>query len=208
MTPALVLAATMTIVALGDSTTAGTPAFASPIEAPPRGEGNPESQFSHWMTKGRPGWTVLNRGVNGERADQIRARFARDVEAAKPSVVIILAGVNDAYQGRPTEATKLDLLWMYRRAKTLGIVPVAATVLPFTLATPAQSERIERLNTWIRDVAVKEDIPFCDTARAAADPRDPRRLKGSPDGLHPDVPTYRAVGEALVRTLVSARARR
>lgn len=204
MTPALVLAATMTIVGLGDSTTAGTPAFASPVEYPPVGRGNPESQYSYWVMKARPEWTVLNRGVNGERTDHIRARFARDVEAEKPNVVIILAGVNDAYQGRPIEATKRDLMWMYRRAKTLGIVPVAATVLPFSRATPAQSERIERLNQWIREAAAREKIPFCDTARAASDPKDPRRLKASPDGLHPDAATYRAVGEALVKTLTEA----
>lgn len=201
MTPALVLAATMTIVALGDSTTAGTPAFASPLEAPPDGAGNPESQYGYWLAKARPGWTVLNRGVNGERADEIRARFARDVEAAKPGAVIILAGVNDAYQGRPVPETELDLRWMYRRAKALGIVPVAATVLPFTRATPAQNERIARLNAWIRKTAAEEKIPFCDTARAAADPKDARRLKASPDGLHPDVATYRAVGEALAAAL-------
>src|SRR5687768_8723006 len=35
------------IVALGDSTTAGTPAFRSPVEAPPNGDGNKESQFAH-----------------------------------------------------------------------------------------------------------------------------------------------------------------
>lgn len=204
MTPALVLAATMTIVALGDSTTAGTPAFASPLESPPAGAGNRESQYAHWMMKARPEWTVLNRGINGERADQIRARFARDVEAARPRFAIILAGVNDAYQGRPLEATKLDLLWMYRRAKALGIVPVAATALPFTRATPAQSERLERLNAWIHAAALREKIPFCDTALAAADPKHPRKLKASPDGLHPDAATYRAVGEALVKTLTEA----
>lgn len=201
MTPALALVATMTIVGLGDSTTAGTPAFASPVEMPPAGAGNPESQYEYWMMKARPGWTVLNRGVNGERSDQIRARFAREVEAAKPKVVIILAGVNDIYQGRPAKATESDLLWMYRRAKALGIAPVAATVLPFTRAAPEQSERIERLNRWIRETAAKEEIRFCDTARAAADPKEPRRLKTSPDGLHPDAATYRAVGEALVRCL-------
>ena len=36
----------ITIVALGDSTTAGTPAFKSPIEAPPNGSGNVESQYA------------------------------------------------------------------------------------------------------------------------------------------------------------------
>jgi acyl-CoA thioesterase-1 len=190
MTPAIVLAATMTIVALGDSTTKGTPGPTS---------------YADRMREARPGWTIFARGVDGERSDQIRARFERDVEAAKPDYVIILAGVNDAYQGRPTESTKLDLMWMYRRAKAIGAVPVAATILPFSAATPDQSLRIERLNAWIRGAASRERIPFCDTARAAADPKDPRKLKGSPDGLHPDEKTYREVGDALVRTLTEAR---
>jgi lysophospholipase L1-like esterase len=188
-------------VALGDSTTAGTPLFASPLEAPPDGRGDEKSQYAYWLMRARPEWRVLNRGVNGERADEIRERFSRDVEASTPSVVIILAGVNDAYQGRPPEETEADLLWMYRRAKALGIVPVAATVLPFSRATEEQSRRLETLNAWIRATAKAEAIPFCDTARAAADPKDPRRLKGSPDGLHPDVAGYRAVGEALAKTL-------
>jgi lysophospholipase L1-like esterase len=196
-------ASTITIVALGDSTTAGTPGFRSPLEAPPDGAGNPESQFSYWMMKKRPKWRVLNRGVNGERADEIRARFARDVEAEKPRVVIILAGVNDAYQGRPAEETEADLEWMYARASALGIAPVAATVLPFTRATEEQAFRIETLNAWIRRRAKAGGFALCDTAKAAADPNNPRALKASPDGLHPDPATYRAVGEALVRAIGS-----
>jgi acyl-CoA thioesterase-1 len=180
----------MTVVALGDSTTAGTPG---------------KTTFADRMMEVRPGWTVLARGVNGERSDEVRERFATDVEPAKPAYVIILAGVNDVYQGRPAEATERDLMWMYRRAKAIGSVPVAATILPFSAATPDQSARIERLNAWIRNAASRERILFCDTARAAADPKDPRRLKGSPDGLHPDVETYRAVGDALVTTLTEAR---
>ena len=78
-----------TIVALGDSTTAGTPAFRSPIEAPPDGAGNVESQYAYWLMQTHPDWRVLNRGVNGERSDQIRARFARDVVAATPAAVVI-----------------------------------------------------------------------------------------------------------------------
>ena len=73
----------MTVIALGDSTTAGTPAFKSPLEAPPDGAGNVESQYMHWLMKIHPAWRVLNRGVNGERSDQIRARFARDVIAER-----------------------------------------------------------------------------------------------------------------------------
>ena len=189
------------VVALGDSTTAGTPAFLSPLEAPPEGRGDPKSQYAYWLRRARPKYEVLNRGVNGERADQIRARFARDVEAVRPRAVIVLAGVNDVYQGRALEDAEADLRWMYRRAKELGIVPVAATVLPFDRATAEQDARLAALNAWIRAAAKAEKIPFCDAAAAVADPKDPSRLKGSPDGLHPDVAGYRALGEALAKEL-------
>jgi len=41
--------APVVIVAMGDSTTAGTPAFKSPIEAPPDGSGNEQSQYAYWL---------------------------------------------------------------------------------------------------------------------------------------------------------------
>lgn len=189
------------VVALGDSTTAGTPGFRSPLEAPPAGRGNARSQYGYWLAKALPGWRVLNRGVNGQAADEIRARFERDVAASRPRAVVILAGVNDVYRGRPLAQTQRDLLAMYHRAERLRIRVVAATVLPFDRATPAQAARIAALNDWIRETARLERLVLCDTAAAAADPRNPRRLKGSPDGLHPDVATYRAVGEAVAACL-------
>lgn len=187
----------LTIVALGDSTTAGTPYFLSPLEAPPAGLGNPAGQYSHWLMKARPGWRVLNRGINGERSDEIRARFERDVVAAKPRYVVILAGVNDAYQGLPEKTTRENLLWMYRRAKSAGIIPVAASIPPFSAASAAQARRIRSLNAWIARHARNEGLAFCDLHKAAADPGNPDRLKGSPDGLHPDVDGYRVMAEAL-----------
>ena len=86
-----------TIVALGDSTTAGTPGFQSPVEVPPEGQGNPESQFAYWLMRAHPDWQVLNRGVNGERTDQISARFERDVLPAQPDAVVIIAGTAVVY---------------------------------------------------------------------------------------------------------------
>src|SRR5437773_2662090 len=103
------------IVGLGDSTTAGTPAFRSPLEAPPHGAGNPESQYAYWMMRAHPEWTVLN--------------------------------------------------------------------------------------TSIESIAKVLDIPFADTHVAVADPNALQRLRGSPDGLHPDVEGYRRMGEALTRTI-------
>jgi len=49
----------VTIVCLGDSTTAGTPLFKSPIETPPDGHGDEQSQFAYWIRQAHPDWIVL-----------------------------------------------------------------------------------------------------------------------------------------------------
>src|SRR5207302_9404082 len=96
---ALMSVRTWVIVGLGDSTTAGTPGFRSPLEAPPNGEGNPESQYAFWMMRSHPEWTVLNRGVNGQTAEEVRARPPRDGLGAGPDAAMILGGLNDIFAG-------------------------------------------------------------------------------------------------------------
>ena len=187
-----------TIVALGDSTTAGTPAFLSPVEAPPDGRGNVESQFAYWLMKARPDWTVVNRGVNGERSDQIRDRFDRDVLLARPALVIVIAGVNDVYQGRSAESVRRNLREIYERAANAHVTVVAGSIIPYNTASPDQNARMREINAWIRRIADQEPgIWFCDTRGAVAAPANPDLLASSPDGLHPDVAGYRRMAEAL-----------
>lgn len=188
----------ITIVALGDSTTAGTPQFKSPIEAPPNGAGNQESQFAYWLMQRHPAWTVLNRGVNGERTDEIAARFDRDVVRAKPAVVIILAGVNDVYQGRTVAYVTSQLRAMYDRAAAAGIPVVAGSIVPYNTATDEQNATMREINKWIAAEAARDPrIEFADTRAAAAAQGQPDKLSGSPDGLHPDVAGYRKMADAL-----------
>ena len=191
----------VTIVGLGDSTTAGTPGFRSPLEAPPNGEGNPESQYAFWMMRSHPDWIVLNRGVNGETAEEVRARLLRDALGARPAYVIVLAGVNDIFAGQRPETVERHLAAMYADILDAGVVPVAATVLPYNSATVSASGDILTLNAWIENLTKVLGILFCDTHAAVADPADSNRLRGTPDGLHPDVAGYRAMGEVLARTI-------
>jgi lysophospholipase L1-like esterase len=186
------------IVALGDSTTAGTPQFQSPLEAPPDGAGVVESQFAYWLMQWHPDWTVLNRGVNGERSDEIAARFDRDVLATRPSAVIIIAGVNDVYQGRSVSHVTAQLRGLYDRAAAAGIPVVAGTIVPFNTATADQNARMHEINAWIATEAARSaHVFFADTRAGAAAPEDPDRLSGSPDDLHPDVDGYRGMANAL-----------
>ena len=186
------------IVALGDSTTAGTPGFSSPLETPPDGSGDPESQYAYWLMRGNPDWRVLNRGVNGERTDQIGRRFNRDVVRARADVVIVVAGVNDIYQGRTAESVQAGLLAIYRSARDATIPAVAGSILPYNTATPEQNARMRAVNTWIRDVGSRETgAVFCDTRAAVAMPGWPDLLASTPDDIHPSPAGYRLMAVAL-----------
>lgn len=190
------------IVAMGDSTTAGTPGWKSPLEAPPDGAGDQTSQYAYWLMRAHPEWEVLNRGVNGERSDQIHARFERDVIGAKPAVVVIIAGVNDVYQGRQASFVTRELRAMYDRAREAGIRVVAGTIIPYNSATPDQNARMHEINRWIRQQAEADpNIDFVDTRAAAAASNDQDRLFESPDGLHPSAEGYRRMAEAVRRVL-------
>ena len=195
----MLLMALITIVALGDSTTAGTPAFKSPIEAPPDGSGNVESQYAHWLMQAHADWQVLNRGVNGERSGEIRARFARDVVAAAPEVVVIIAGVNDVYQGRTAAAVERELEAMYEAARAARMAIVAGSIIPYNTATAGQNERMHAVNDWIRGYVASHgtDMVFCDTRAAVAAPGQPDRLVSSPDDLHPSPEGYKLMADAL-----------
>jgi lysophospholipase L1-like esterase len=186
------------IVGMGDSTTAGTPGWKSRIEAPPDGEGDETSQYAYWLMQAHPEWTLVNQGVNGERSDQIRARFARDVLDVNPRAVVIIAGVNDVYQGRPASHVVEQLRAMYDGAKAAGIVVVAGSIIPYNTATPDQNARMREINGWIRATAEADpQIHFVDTRAAAASPGDLDRLFESPDDLHPSPAGYRRMADAI-----------
>lgn len=188
----------ITIVAMGDSTTAGTPGWKSRVEAPPDGAGDETSQYAWWLMQARPDWDVVNQGVNGERSDQILARFDRDVLARRPRVVVIIAGVNDVYQGRPAAHVIEQLAAMYDRARRAGIRVVAGTIIPYDTATPDQNARMRAVNEWIRTTAAADpSIAYVDTRAAAAAAGDPDRLVESPDGLHPSPAGYRRMADAI-----------
>ena len=79
-------------------------------------QGTRTSQYAYWLMQAHPEWMVLNHGVNGERSDQIRGRFERDVVDLAPQAVVVIAGVNDVYQGREAQHVIEQLIAMYERA--------------------------------------------------------------------------------------------
>jgi lysophospholipase L1-like esterase len=193
---------THVIVAMGDSTTAGTPGWQSPLEAPPCGAGDETSQYAYWLMKAHPEWSVLNRGVNGERSDQILARFDRDVIDARPDAVVVIAGVNDVYQGRSPSHAVEQLSEMYARAHHAGILVLAGTIVPYNTATPEQNARMQAINSWIQERSASCPwLAVVDTRAAVAAPGSPDLLDETPDQLHPSASGYQKMADAIRRVL-------
>jgi acyl-CoA thioesterase I len=83
------------IVAIGSSSTAGAGASALEMSYPSRLQAELQALMPHVPV------TVVNRGVNGEEAREMLARFERDVFAEKPDLVIWQVGSNSVLRDRP-----------------------------------------------------------------------------------------------------------
>ncbi len=194
-------ASSLTIVGLGDSTTAGTPEFFSPRERPPDGQGNEQSQYAYWIIKRHPDWKVLNRGVRGQRTDQMLRRFNWDVPPHKPDIVVVLGGVNDINQGKELASIQNNLQQIYELSLQEKARVLACTILPLDILPPEQKEKVREMNEWVRSYAASHHLGFCDTYKALEDPTRPGFLRGTRDDIHPDVEGYKLMGEAIAKAI-------
>src|SRR4029453_12240011 len=85
----------LTIVAIGSSSTFGLGATSPAMSYP----NQPAVELRALLPS--TSITVINRGVNGETAEQMLARFDRDVFAAHPDLVLWQVGSNEGLPGRP-----------------------------------------------------------------------------------------------------------
>lgn len=138
---------TDTIVCMGDSVTYGYPAGGA-------------SAYPYVLQQCLPTYTVTNKGINGDRTDQMRARFQTDVLSVNPKYVIIWGGENDIAQNK----VEADISWvttnlgaMYSAAQVAGIKVIAVTIIPmkgWVGYTPLRAQRINEINAWIKSQPV------------------------------------------------------
>jgi acyl-CoA thioesterase I len=130
------------IVALGSSSTAGTGASSSASSYPSRLEVELRARFPHLAI------TVLNRGVVGEEAPQMVARFDQAVVAEKPDLVIWQVGTNallhDVSVGSVTETVRQGV----DRLKALGVdvIVIDPQFAPRVIAKPDSERMVDGLS--------------------------------------------------------------
>src|SRR5262249_18953431 len=131
---------------------------------------------------------------------------ARDVVSVAPRAVIVIAGVNDIYQGRSAAAVERELEAVYFAARVARIPVVAGSIVPYNTAGDDANARMHEVNAWICGYAAAHPrgVIFCDTRAAVAAADAPDRLACSPDDLHPSPDGYKRMASALERAVSRA----
>ncbi|WP_396168237.1 SGNH/GDSL hydrolase family protein [Flavobacterium sp.] len=139
----------------------------------------------------------VNRGISGQTTPQMLVRFRADVITLKPSLVVIMAGVNDIAGNTGPSTLKMmadNIFSMAELAKANQIKVILCSVLPaydFSWnkgSFPAQ--KIAILNAMIKNYADANKILYLDYYSAMVDERNGMKAQYSEDGVHPNKAGY------------------
>lgn len=205
------------IIMFGDSTTAERPGAVAKV-------------YADRVREALPGigstLSVHNAGVPSNTTRDARGRFARDVLAHKPRVVVIQFGINDAavdvWKQPPATAPRVpladyeqNLRWMVTTLRERQAKPVLMTTNP-TRWTPKLRELygrppyrpqeadgfdaplLARYNEAVRSLAAELAVPLVDVHHAFIS-KDAETLLL--DGLHPNDAGHQLIAELLVPIL-------
>lgn len=103
--------------------------------------------------------SFFNRGVGGERLDQMDARWATDMTplAGRSKYAVIQGGINDISGTRTLADMQTSINSMVSKATTDGMLPVVCTCTAFAAAAadPTKETLRQSLNSWIRSTFVR-----------------------------------------------------
>ncbi|MGQ0664599.1 MAG: SGNH/GDSL hydrolase family protein [Pseudomonadota bacterium] len=186
------------ILAIGSSSTAGFGASSRRQTYP--------SQLEAELVRRYPKSRIdmVNKGIGGESTADMLARFARDVIAHKPDLVIWQTGANDILRNRDLETFRRSIGEGLRQLRDANIaaILIGPQYAPRVIAAPPHSDFV----TAMRDLARSAGASFLDLFAAMKSWQDSGRLDWpqmlSPDRLHLSDTMYHCVAE-LVATLIA-----
>jgi lysophospholipase L1-like esterase len=193
----------LTIVAIGSSSTAGAGASSLDATYPSRLAVELRAQF--------PGRdiTVLNRGVNGEETTNMIARFAADVIAAHPQLVLWQIGTNSVLRDHPLSPHSVQLHDGIERLKAAGadVVLIDPQFAPAVLAKSETQGMLEQIAL----AAKQEDVDLFQRFAVMRNWHDAQHLSFnafvSPDHLHMNDWSYACIAKLLGKAIAEAATR-
>ena len=198
-------------LAFGDSLTAGEvslplfgPALVEPSKAYP-------FQLQGRLRQAYPAQliTVANAGVPGEAATRAFSRFASQLAAVQPEVVLLMQGTIDL--GEPiASAAAAAVEEMVAEAQRRGVDPVLATIPPIRPAFGREepASRVPGYNSIIRSIAAARAIPLVDVFAVVSQGNCATSLSISfpcigNDDLHLTAEGYELVADAFFDVIVA-----
>ena len=193
----------LTIVAIGSSSTAGAGASSPDATYPSRLAVELRTRF--------PGRdiTVLNRGVNGEETNNMMARFAADVLAAHPQLVLWQIGTNSVLRDHPLNPHAVQLLDGIEQLKAAGadVVLIDPQFAPAVLAKSETQGMVEQIAL----AAKQEDVGLFQRFAVMREWHDVQHLSFdtfvSPDHLHMNDWSYACLAKLLGGAIAEAATR-
>jgi lysophospholipase L1-like esterase len=193
----------LTIVAIGSSSTTGVGATSPAASYPGRLAVELKQLF--------PGReiTVLNRGVNGEVTDQMMARFAVDVIAARPDLVLWQVGTNSVLRDQPLKPHSVLLREGIAELKAAG-ADVVLMNMQFAPQVIAKQEA-DGMEDQIALAAKQASVDLFDRFAIMRNWHDVQHLPFdaflSPDKLHMNDWSYACVAKLLATAIGDAATR-
>jgi lysophospholipase L1-like esterase len=198
----------ITIVAVGSSSTFGAGASSAGASYPSRLAVELKARFPNDSI------SVINRGVNGEEARDMLARFADGVVKVKPDLVLWQLGTNSVLRDHPLEIMTTSILDGVRQLRAIGadIVMIDPQYTPRYIAKPDAEQMVD----LIAATAKAADVDLIDRFQVMRYWHDAEHMNFSefsaPDQLHMNDWSYAclakliagSIAEAATRTIASA----
>ena len=150
----------------------------------------------------------IDRGISGQTSPQMLLRFRQDVINLKPTVVIILAGINDIAENTGPIALEDvfgNIVSMAQLAEENKIKLILSSVLPaydfpwHPGLKPA--EKIVKLNSMIKSYCQENNIAYVDYYADMVDERKGLDKRFTDDGVHPTIAGYKIMESLIERAI-------
>jgi acyl-CoA thioesterase I len=188
------------IVAVGSSSTAGAGASSPSASYPAQLEAELKTRY--------PGIaiTVLNRGVNGEDAKQMLARFEETVLAEKPDLVIWQVGTNAVLRDHALDGETPLIREGIRRLKAAqaDIVLMDPQYAPKVIVKPDVAGMVDLIGAAAHDEKIGVFHRFAVMQHWSTVERIGFDQLLSPDGLHMNDWSYACVAKLLAGSIADA----
>ena len=171
-----------TIVALGDSLTAGL--GVDEEQAYP-------AQLERQLQANGYNWRVVNAGVSGETSSGARSRVEWVASSLAPDIIILETGANDGLRGLDPELLETNLDYLLEYLKTRGIDVVLAGMQMLPNLGPEYTHAFSRIYPKLAEKHDVIFIPFFLEGVAGSD------TLNQPDKLHPTAEGYSRIVETI-----------